>query len=156
MSPLQRRAFRHPLLTANSFSPKLGAVLVKAGLITHGQLNVALYEQSQYEERLGAILAMHGWIAQETVDFFASHLDDELFLDYQRPIGSYFRQAKLLSNEDIEAILSAQERFKLPFGVVAVMQGFLKQETVDFFLAAMCKKFSEISHHRLTKNGIYV
>ena len=54
-----------------TFKP-IGEILKDAALITSPQLEVALRDQTYYEDmRLGEILALRGWIEQDTADFFA-------------------------------------------------------------------------------------
>ena len=54
-----------------TFKP-IGEILQEAGLITSPQLQVALRDQTYYQDmRLGEILALRGWVGQETADFFA-------------------------------------------------------------------------------------
>ena len=65
----------------NSFTTKpraiiqpkpLGLVLQEANLLAVPQIQLALRDQISYPYlRLGEILAMRGWIKQETADFFA-------------------------------------------------------------------------------------
>ncbi|MEB3190526.1 MAG: hypothetical protein VKL42_09320 [Snowella sp.] len=57
---------------ANDFCPKpLGLILREADLVTPAQIEVALQDQQYYQLPLGEILALHGWVHQETADFFA-------------------------------------------------------------------------------------
>ncbi|MGF1478969.1 MAG: FHA domain-containing protein [Cyanophyceae cyanobacterium] len=110
----------------------LGAVLRKADLITPVQLEIALQDQEQYNElRLGEILALRGWIKQETADFFASQWHQVLHQE-KRPLGHYLKQAALLNDAQIEAILTEQKRSGVRFGSLAYLQGWLKQATVDY------------------------
>ncbi|HEY9768904.1 MAG TPA: hypothetical protein V6C71_10480 [Coleofasciculaceae cyanobacterium] len=53
-----------------TFKP-IGEILQEADLITSPQLEVALRDQNYYQDmRLGEILALRGWIKQDTADFF--------------------------------------------------------------------------------------
>ena len=62
--------------TINRFGYKpIGKILTEAGLINNGQLQVALVEKQLYPElRLGEIISLHGWLKQETADFFAERI----------------------------------------------------------------------------------
>jgi hypothetical protein len=54
-----------------TFKP-IGTILQEADLITPPQLEVALRDQAYYEDmRLGEILALRGWIRQDTADFLS-------------------------------------------------------------------------------------
>ena len=113
----------------------VGKILKEAGLINEGQLQVALIEQSIYTNlKLGEILALHGWVKQETADFFAEQMRYLIEHNIQVKIGNYFRQAGLLSQQDIDDILSEQKELGVKFGSLAVLRGCLKQETLEFFL----------------------
>lgn len=117
-----------------SFKP-IGEVLQEAGLITPPQLEVALRDQFYYEDmRLGEILALRGWIKQDTADFFVREWYSLIHKRIEHPIGFYLKKAALLSEQDIKAILSEQHRLSLRFGDTAVQQGLIKPSTVNFFL----------------------
>jgi hypothetical protein len=114
----------------------IGAILQKAGLISPAQIQVALLDQIQYDSLLlGEILALHGWINQKTVDFFALHWHELLRQKYKQPIGEYLKEAYLLTDEQIKIILKEQEKTLIRFGALAVIKGYLKKNTVDFFLS---------------------
>lgn len=110
----------------------IGVLLQKADLITPVQLTIALQDQEQHHDlRLGEILALRGWIKQETADFFATQWHKILHRQEQ-PLGYYLKQAALLNDAQIEAILAEQKRSGVRFGSLAYLQGWLKQSTVDF------------------------
>lgn len=53
----------------------IGEILQEAGFVNSDQVAVALMEQSFYTHlKLGEILALHGWVNQELVDFFAERI----------------------------------------------------------------------------------
>lgn len=54
----------HPATDA----PKIGDRLVEAGVISPTQLQVALYDQSHMNMRLGDVLIARGWIDQDTLE----------------------------------------------------------------------------------------
>ena len=114
--------------------PKLGEILQAADLITTEQIEVALQNQQYYQLRLGEILALHGWLEQETVDFFAETWPKLLLEGQAQPLGYYLKQAKLLSPEQIQIILKEQRHLGIRFGSVAVLKGWLKEKTLNFFL----------------------
>ena len=47
----------------------LGAYLVEAGLLTPGQVEVALNDQKVADMRFGEVLATRGWVKQQTIDY---------------------------------------------------------------------------------------
>ncbi len=112
----------------------IGIVLQQAKLITPGQLEVALYEQKQFEMLLGEILSHHGWICQETADFFVEYWPFLVKHPTHEPIGHYLKLAHLLNDEQIERILKEQQRRRNLFGSIAVLNGWLKEETINFFV----------------------
>lgn len=130
---------------------KIGEILRQAYLITPAQLEEALREQSQNpRERLGEILARKGWIKQETADFFAQKWrdivkDTESLSD--QPLGYYLKEAGLLDETQIQAIVDEQKKRSLwvRLGTLAVLKGWLAQSTVDFFLENLYPEQSEDS-----------
>ncbi len=114
---------------------KIGELLVKAALINTGQLQVVLMEKGIYSHlRLGEIIALHGWIAQETVDFFVEEWPQLIQEKEKHPLGFYLQRAALLTEAQIEQILKDQWQASYRFGALAVLNGWLKQETINFFL----------------------
>ena len=114
---------------------RLGESLLRAGLISQSQIEVALMD-AQYREdlRLGEILALRGWIYQETADFFADTLPTIAAACQKQPIGQYLMAARLLDREQIDLILDQQRRQPIRFGELAVARNFVKRQTLDFLL----------------------
>ncbi len=118
-----------------TFKP-IGEILKEADLITSPQLEVALRDQTYYEEmKLGEILALRGWIKQDTADFFVQEwfkLVNRRRIEH--PIGFYLNKAGLLSESDIQKVLLQQHKSSLRFGDTAIQEGLIKANTVKFFL----------------------
>ena len=113
----------------------LGAVLQQADLVSAAQIEIALREQTQDENRrLGEILALHGWLKQETADFFAEQWPTLVSQKLKQPLGQYLKEAALLDEEQISAILDQQRQTGLLFGTLTALKGWLKQTTINFFL----------------------
>jgi tetratricopeptide (TPR) repeat protein len=113
----------------------LGAVLQRAGLVTHQQIEIALREQAQSNgRRIGELLAWRGWLKPETADFFAERWPEVVRQEGKQLLGQHLKQAGLLNEEQIGALLKEQEQTHLRFGVLAVLKGWVKQATIDFFL----------------------
>lgn len=114
---------------------RIGERLCASNLISIHQLQTALYEQGLYQMlRLGEILVLHGWVRQKTADFFGDqwpHLDDQSVL---LPIGRYFSGAGLINRSLVEEILLSQQKTGLRFGALAVLNGYIQQATLDFFI----------------------
>jgi tetratricopeptide (TPR) repeat protein len=125
---------------SNSLPVKpLGTVLQKAGLISAQQIEIALREQKSKfsNKRLGEILALHGWIEQETANFFAEHWAILLAEKSKQPLGQYLKEACLLSENQINVILSEQKQTGLKFGTLAALKGWIKQTTIIFFVESL-------------------
>jgi len=117
-----------------TFKP-IGTILQEADLITTPQLEIALRDQACYEDmRLGEILALRGWIKQDTADFFVQDWFKLVNNRIEHPIGFYLNKAGLLSESDIQKILREQHANSLRFGDAAIKEGLLKPNTVQFFL----------------------
>ena len=113
----------------------LGEILQEAALISSGQVEVALMEQSNYHQlRIGEILALHGWIAEKTVNFFADTFPRLIKNPLRKKIGDYLCEAGLLNENQVQDIIKEQFKSGVKFGSLAVIKGFIKQETLDFFL----------------------
>lgn len=134
----QMESFKHLQQIQNiqktSSHQLLGTVLQQADLVSDAQLEVVLKDQARYPNvRIGEMLALRGWLNQETADFFAYRWKT-LKEHKHQPLGYFLKQAALLDDEQINHILTEQGKLKLQFGAVAVHRGWLKQTTVEFFL----------------------
>jgi hypothetical protein len=113
----------------------LGIILQESELILANQVEIALQDQKTYYDlKLGEILVLRGWLKKETADFFAEHWYPLLREKQKKRIGYYLRQAGLLDEQKIQEILTEQTRLGIRFGSVAVLRGWLKDKTLDFFL----------------------
>ena len=117
----------------------IGEVLRNAGLVSTYQLEVALRDQTYYQDmRIGEILALRGWVEQSTVDFFVNEwlnlLHRKRSQPLNQPLGFYLKKASLLTEREIQMILAEQNQTCLRFGATAVIKGFVKQGTIDYFL----------------------
>lgn len=109
--------------------------LIQAGLLNEVQVQVAMHDlEINSDLRLSEVLALRGWIAEETVDFFELLWDMRLQQGDRKNIGQYFLEARLITEEQLNDVLEEQKRSHLLFGEVAVLKGYLKQETVHFFV----------------------
>ena len=126
------------LMNTKQHHQPLGEILQQSGLISQYQLEVALYDLSNYENmRLGEVIASRGWIKQNTADFFADHWLDCLVQKPKYPLGFYLQKAGLLTFKQTEDILQEQPQTLIRFGSIAVLRGWLKQKTLDFFLISL-------------------
>ncbi len=113
----------------------LGAILQEAGLVSNAQIQVALLDQIEHDYLLlGEILALHGWVKQETADFFALRWHELLKQKHKQPIGQCLLEAGLLTDEQIKDILQEQQKTLIRFGALTVVKGYLRKNTIDFFV----------------------
>ena len=136
------------LLFSSNLDKPLGEILVEAGLVSLAQIEIALQEQSQSNLKIGEILALHGWINQETADFFVEKWTKLLEKNKKQPLVYYFKEAALLDAQQIASLLKEQKTQqkkkgkKIRFHNLAVERGYLKQITVDYFLASLFNIYS--------------
>ena len=132
---------------------RLGVVLREADLVSKAEIESALEYQKIYSEmRIGEILAIQGWIKQETAEFFAENWQQLVEQPYRKPIGHYLQQAGLLEAEQIKLIIEEQKRTGYKFGSTAILQGYLKPKTLDFFLKYLFPEEVNQSHLRTKKS----
>lgn len=125
------------LSSQHSLKKPLGQILIEAGLVSISQIELALQEQKQNNLRIGEILVARGWIMPKTIDFFCEQWLDSIGKPQKKPLAYYFQKSGLLSKNDCEAIIRLQKlkHKKTRFHHLAIEQGYIKQTTVDFFLA---------------------
>ncbi|MGF1481754.1 MAG: hypothetical protein ACFB4I_20105 [Cyanophyceae cyanobacterium] len=120
-------------MTHSTVEP-LSIVLQQAGLVSETQLKSALIKLADSDNLgIGELLVRCGLLTQATIDFFAQKWSSLLYQQRQ-PLGKYFREAGLLSNTQLQAILEEQKQTGQRLGEIAVIKGWLKQNTVDFFV----------------------
>ena len=120
---------------------RIGEILLAADLVSPAQIDVALQDQQYNSLHLGEILALRGWIKQETADFFALQWSEKIKATGKLPLGYYFKEAALLNDRQIKTILEEQKINWLKFGAIAVLKGWVKQTTVDFFIANLFPEY---------------
>ena len=125
------------MLSSDIIKP-LGLTLQEADLVSKSQIELALLDRSSYPDlKIGDILVLRGWIEQNTVDFFAEKWNDLVQKKARYSLGYYLQQANLLQKEQINVILKEQNQLWLRFGSIAVLKGWLRQGTLDFFLQSL-------------------
>jgi hypothetical protein len=87
--------------------------------------------------RFGDILAARGWLQQQTVDFFVEQWPQILQNPYQTKLGECLCSAALLDETQVQTILKEQWQCGFRFGAVAVLNGWVKQATIDFMLEGL-------------------
>lgn len=124
----------------------LGELLQRAGLLSSGQLQVVLQDQKwQPDLRIGDILELRGWVRRDAIEFFADQWPQLSSSERDRPIGYYLQQAGLLDAQQVNALLREQEQAGLRIGALAVLHGWLSQETLDWFLQSLAPEESGAS-----------
>ncbi|WP_013323036.1 hypothetical protein [Gloeothece verrucosa] len=127
----------------------LGLILQEADLISVPQIELALKDQAQFKYlRIGEILALRGWIKQQTADFFAEEWPKLLAnpTSKRQPIGYYLQAAALLNEQQIDNILIDQQLLGTKFASTAILKGWIRQKTMNFFLKNL--------HRRPEKNNL--
>ena len=143
-----------PISQPLQHQPRIGDILQDTGLISSGQLKVVLQDQGLYHDlRIGEILALRGWVKQQTIDFFVEQWPSILEQEELEPLGVYLKAAGLLDELQIQLILNEQETTGIKFCSLATIKGFLKQETVDFFVQHLVSQESENSHYIEKQEG---
>jgi hypothetical protein len=116
----------------------LGEMLRRAGLLSPAQLAVVLQDQQwQPDLRIGDILELRGWVKRDAIEFFAEQWPQLATNGRDQPIGYYFQQAGLLDAHQVDALLQEQAQAGLRIGALAVLHGWLSQETLDWFLRSL-------------------
>lgn len=116
----------------------IGLILREAGLLSNDRVEFILVQQAQNpKQRFGDLLVKQGWLPRETIDFFADRFPKIQKSRFKQPLGQYLKAAAILNQQQIDEILKEQERQKLRFGEISVRKGWVKQETIDFFLEAV-------------------
>ena len=131
--------------TKNS-DQELVEILLKSDLITRGQIAVAKQDRKEFSHlELGDIFVFRGWLTSQTVNFFQNQWSQELKQKIKQPLGYYLRESGLLSEDNLNQLLEQQKQNdqNLRIGELAVKLGFLKQETIDFFLEHLVKNTSK-------------
>ncbi|MBE9160617.1 hypothetical protein IQ265_27905 [Nodosilinea sp. LEGE 06152] len=124
----------------------LGEMLRRAGLLSQAQLDVVLQDQKwQPDLRLGDILELRGWVKRDAIEFFAEQWPKLAIEGRNGPIGYYFQQAGLLNSQQVDALLKEQTQAGLRIGALAVLHGWLSQETLDWFLRSLAPEESAAS-----------
>ena len=134
-----------------TIAKRIGETLLDAGLVSIEQLQKALFEQSLNKQRLGTILAQHGWVKQQTIDFLIDNLPVIKKQVEKKPIGQYFKAAGLLDEPQIQEILKEQKLNMLRFGSLAVLKGYINQKTLNYFLEALVPPENRESYLRKKK-----
>ena len=126
-----------PRSTQPSTKP-IGELLIEAGLLSSSQVELALQEQEANPQFLfGEIVALKGWLKHNTINFFVRDWQIIISQRKKQPIGHYFKQAGLIDEAQILEILQEQRETGIRFGTVAVFQGYLNAQTLEFFLESL-------------------
>jgi Pentapeptide repeats (8 copies) len=137
----------------------IGEILQQAYLISSAQIDVALRDQQRYQElnlgelKIGEILALRGWLRQETTEFFIYKWHDFLKQKHRQPLGYYLYEAGLLSEQQIRYLLEEQQKLptKLRLGELAYLEGWLSLKTIDYFVKNLSIATPiTIEHHKTT------
>lgn len=120
----------------------IGQILQQAHLVSAAQIDVALHDCAVQaalqlpELRLGEVLSLRGWVKQQTVDFFVEQWPKLILQTEKAKIGFYLQEAGLLDSSQINWIINQQAKLSITkkFGELASEQGWIKQNTIQFFI----------------------
>lgn len=109
--------------------------LQNAGLLSANQVTIALEEQRRNPELdFEAMILRRKWLKRETLQFFSMQRLQDIQKSRKQPIGQYLKMAGLMTDAQINEILKEQMRTNLLFGEIASSRGWIKQQTIAFFL----------------------
>ncbi|MEO1068803.1 MAG: hypothetical protein AAFW95_06730 [Cyanobacteria bacterium J06638_6] len=94
-------------------------------------------QQWQPDLRIGDILEVRGWVKRDVIEFFAEQWPQVTHGHRDQPIGYYLQQAGLLNSQQVQSLLQEQSQAGLRLGALAVLHGWLSQETLDWFLQSL-------------------
>lgn len=126
---------RQPTPADHQAQEELIDLLQEAQVVSVAQVRAARSEQEGTEMILSELLMAHGWVSDGTVDFMKSI--DRITLPQvvgKPPVGEYLKAAGLVTEEQITEAMQLQKRKQVYFGMTLVQRGYLKEETLDFFL----------------------
>lgn len=115
----------------------LGILLREAHLISDFQFQIALVDQKAYGMTLGDVLILHGWIKQQTLDFFINHWNHLVEKSWEYSLASCLYASGLLNEHQIKEIWHEQVGNNRSFGNIIVEKQWLSPYTVDFFQAVL-------------------
>lgn len=139
----------------------LGQILMKAGVVTRGQLTDALAVQQKEGGFLGDILVAQGVVEQDAMNAYLSlqqsvkALKSEAGESRERMwLGEVLKYAGLVNQPQLDAAIAYQKENKTLLGEALVRTGALTQEVLDIFLSVQRVLDSnyvsiEMAHHLL-------
>ncbi|MEM9567946.1 MAG: WecB/TagA/CpsF family glycosyltransferase, partial [Cyanobacteria bacterium P01_E01_bin.34] len=127
--------------------------MMRAGLLTEEQLNVARSQQQDYPHlTLAEIVSVRGWLTKQTVNFFIERLPSLQHDMRQQPLGDYLVAAGLIDSTQLAVLLlerqsDAHRREEQQcIGGLAVQHGWLTRQTVDFFLTEVAPECESLPY----------
>ena len=121
-----------------SWDKQLEKTLQEAHLLSVKQIKLAIKARKSFKKQnIEQILVSRGLIEQKTLTFFKVKWPIILRQKTKKPIGHYLQEAGLLSQEQVDYILHRQQEKNgcwIKFGQLAVIKGWVKQGTIDFFI----------------------
>lgn len=112
----------------------LGVILKDAHILTDAEVQIALMDQKAYGMRLGDVLVLHGWVRKQTVDFFTEQWGKLLSSTSDWSLEECLEASGLLSEAEVRVIRQEQQLTGRDFGAIAVKRGWLRENTLKFFI----------------------
>ena len=116
--------------TNMTYRPKLGDILVDAGLISAQDLTKALHYQNAKDVKLGEALIVLKLLSKEDLDAFLNSQRRKLLM------GDLLIGAGKITFEQLQEVLKEQKRSGARFGEVLINLGFMSDVDFGRFLAA--------------------
>ena len=127
-----------------SWDKQLEKTLFEANLVSAKQIRLANGDKKKLSQQdIAETLVSRGWIERKTIDFFEQKWPIILRQKTRKPIGYYLKEAGLLTQEQIDFILQKQKEkngFWIKFGQLAVIKGWVKQGTIEFFVESLSEQ----------------
>ncbi|MGC9503763.1 hypothetical protein [Baaleninema sp.] len=107
------------LPTSRLGNKRLGAYLLEAGLLSPGQIQVAVYDQKVTGKKFSEVIVDRGWVKQQTIDF----LIKRVIVPEQRrahSVGAFAPPVEPFTNiyeRRKEQVLQEQEEEEVPWTV---------------------------------------
>ncbi|MGL5036054.1 MAG: hypothetical protein ACRC6M_19890 [Microcystaceae cyanobacterium] len=124
----------------------LGVILKDAYILTDAEIQIALLDQKAYGMRLGDVLVLHGWVKKETVDFFTEQWARLLASTPDLNLEECLEASGLLSEAEVRVIRQEQQLTGRDFGAIAVKRGWLRENTLKFFVNNLTRRKVNDSH----------
>lgn len=124
--------------------PKLGEILISAGLITQEQLEQALKEQSQKGGYLGQILINKGWVSSADINRILQQVSPKI--EHWDKLAKMLVIENVITQEQLDKALQKSSLTKRPLDKILVELGYVVEQAIASALA----RYLDIPYVKLT------